>query len=144
MRLASAALALTMVAAPAAAQSRDEAAIADKLNDPVVQQGVAAAVAALAGIVLDTRVGPLARYVDPDVRASDTLRDLKRRDDPGFEARLHRDTARAVATAGVVAGDVAVMSGELRRTAERLRAAVAPLASLAGSYAASPRDDHDY
>ncbi len=137
MRLMPIALALTVlatpaIAAPAAAQSREQDA-ARQLNDPVVQEGLAAAVSAMAGIVLDTRVGPLARYTD-DVRPSDTLRDIKRRDDPHFEARLHDNARRAIATAGAMASDGVAMSGELARTADRLRAAIAPLAGMLDRY----------
>ena len=130
MRVMLSAIALSVVAFPAAAQSRADVAV-DRLNDPVVQEGVAAMVGALAGIVLDTRVGLLAAYSD-GIRPNDTLRDIKRRDDPGFEARLHDDTRHAVAKSGAVASDAVAMSGELRRTAERLRAALAPLVRYAG------------
>lgn len=145
MRLIPAALALCVIAAPAAAQSRAEVDAARRLNDPVVQEGIAGAVSALAGIVLDTRVGPLARYTDPrdDIRPNDTLRDIERRRDPHFEARLHDDTRRAVAGAGMVAGDALAMSSELARTAGRLQAAIAPLSGLLAS-AAAPDYDDDY
>lgn len=135
MRLVSIAAVLCAVALPAAAQSRDADTVR-RLNDPMVQEGVAMVMSGLAGIVLDTRVGPLARYADPDagIRPSDTLRDVQRRRDPQFEVRLHDQTRRAVATAGVVANDALAMSGELARTANRLRAALAPLASMAEAY----------
>jgi hypothetical protein len=135
MRLVSTAAILCALALPAAAQTREAEAV-KRLNDPMVQEGVAMAMSALAGIVLDTRVGPLARYADPeeDIRPSDTLRDVERRRDPHFEARLHDQTRRAVATAGAVAHDALAMSGELARTADRLRDALAPLAGLAESY----------
>jgi len=137
MRLISAALALSAIAVPAAAQSRADVA-ARRLNDPVVQEGVAAAISALAGIVLDTRVGPLAGYAD-GVRPDDTLRDLKRREDPAFEARLHDNARRATALAGRATTDALAMSGEVARTADRLRAAIAPLAGLLASV--GPVDD---
>lgn len=144
MRLAYSVAALALIAVPASAQTRPEARIADRLNDPIVQEGAAAMVSALAGIVLDTRVGPLARYADPrdGIRPGDTLRDIKRREDPGFEARLRDDTRRGVAIAGVAAGDMVALSGELRRTADRLQAALAPLADMAR--AASRDDDVEY
>lgn len=136
MRLVAATAFLCAIALPADAQSHAEAEAVRRLNDPMVQEGVAMAMSALAGIVLDTKVGPLARYTDPDadIRPSDTLRDLQRRKDPHFEAKLHDQTRRAVATAGAVANDTLAMSGELARTADRLRAALAPLASLAEAY----------
>lgn len=133
MRLVSVAAVLCIVAAPALAQTREAEAV-QRLNDPMVQEGVAMAMSALAGIVLDTRVGPLGQYVDPDVRPSDTLRDIQRRKDPQFEAKLHDQTRDTVRAAGAVAGGALAMSGELARTADRLRAALAPLASLAESY----------
>ena len=104
------------------------------MQNPLVQDGLAAAISQLAGIVLDTHVGPLAALTGPDgdVRAGDTLRDVERRRDPGFEAKLHDRARGAVATAGAVAGGVAVQSAELRRTADRLRAALAPLMAYAG------------
>lgn len=146
MRLLSAALALSVVAVPAAAQSRAEIDAARALQDPVAQEGIAAAVSALAGIVLDARVGPLARYTDPrdDIRPGDTLRDIERRRDPYFEERLRNDTRRAVAGAGMVAGDAVAMSGELARTADRLRAAVAPLGGLLASNTLTGPDYDDY
>lgn len=136
MRLVPVAAILCAIAVPAAAQSREQADAVRRLNDPMVQEGVAMAMSALAGIVLDTRVGPLARYADPeaDIRPSDTLRDVERRRDPRFEAKLHDRTRRAVGTVGAVSSDALAMSGELARTADRLRAALAPLASLAEAY----------
>jgi hypothetical protein len=136
MRLVSVAAVLCTIALPAAAQSRAEADAARRLNDPMVQEGVAMVVSGLAAIVLDTKVGPLAHYADPDedIRASDTLRDIQRRRDPHFKARLHDQTRRAVATAGMVANDTLAMSSELARTADRLRAALAPLQGAVEAY----------
>lgn len=136
MRLVSAAALLCAIALPAAAQSQREADAVRALNDPMVQEGIAMAMAGLAGIVLDTKVGPLARYADPDadIRPTDTLRDLERRKDPHFEAKLHDRTRRAVAMTGAVAGDALAMSGELARTADRLRDALAPLAGALEGY----------
>ncbi len=129
MRLVSAALAFCVLASPAIAQSRSDRDVVRRLNDPVVQQGAAAMLDALAGIVLDTRVGPLARYADPseDIRPGDTLRSVVRREDPRFETRLRENTRRAVAVAGTAAGDALTVGDEIARTAARLQAALAPL-----------------
>ena len=127
-----------LVAAPVAARdtapvhpriTADQAAAA--LQNPLVQDGLARAVTQLVGIVLDTRVGPLAALSDPadDVRPADTLRDLKHRDDPRFEEHLHDRTRHALAAAGGVAGEAA----ELDRTARRLEAVLAPLVAYAGA-----------
>jgi hypothetical protein len=134
MRLVPITTLLCTIAMPAMAQSRDQsAAVAQALKNPMVQEAVAATVSNLAGIVLDTRVGPLAHYADPedDIRPNDTLRDIERRRDPEFEKRLHNDTRRAVAGAGVVAGDVVTMSKSLQETSARLRAALEPLRRMA-------------
>jgi len=153
MRLVPVAAALCALALPAAAQSAPEAEVARRLEDPVVQEGVAMAVASMAAIVLDTRVGALAQILGPEsgIRPSDTLRDVERRRDPDFEARLHQDTRRAVATMGALASGAAAMRGEIQRTADRLEAAMAPLAGMMGAAAAGdgryvpadrPRDDY--
>lgn len=133
--------AVSCLAIPASAQER-EARLAEALNDPAVQEGITAAVSVLAAIVLDTRVGSLAPYAD-GVRPGDTLRDLKRREDPDFERRLRRDTRRAVGTAGQVAGDLATTTGAIAETTARLQAALAPLAAAlnAGRDHYLPDDD---
>lgn len=134
MRTLALALPALLLATPAAAQDAvpDVARVADRLQDPVVQEGVAAAISALAGIVLDTRVGAFAHAVDPetDVARNATLRDLKRRSDPDFERRLRENTRAGVKRAGNAMGDVALGAQELGRTADRLARALAPLASL--------------
>ncbi|RYE01534.1 MAG: hypothetical protein EOP61_10980 [Sphingomonadales bacterium] len=129
----------TALAAPALAQSRDQAqaqAVAKALQNPMVQEGIAGMVGELAGIVLDTRVGALARYTDPEegIRAGDTLRDLQRRRDPGFETRLHDNTRRAIGTAGAAAEDALAMGASVEETAARLRAALEPLRRALESY----------
>jgi hypothetical protein len=134
MRLVPTTALLCTIAMPAMAQSRDQsAAVAQALKNPMVQEAIAATMSNLAGIVLDTRVGPLAHYADPedDIRPNDTLRDIERRRDPEFEKRLHNDTRRAVAGAGVVADDVVTMSKSLQETSARLRAALEPLRKMA-------------
>lgn len=128
MRIALAAVAL-IAASPAVAReparpTAEQAAAA--LGNPLVQEAAARALTQLVGIVLDTRVGPSAA-IDPSVRPNDTLRDVVRRDDPDFEARLYEGTKRSLGTAAAVAGGAAVQARELKRTADRLEAALAPL-----------------
>lgn len=134
MRAVPIALVSLFLAAPALAADRDAprlsaADAARAIQNPLVQEGAALALTRLFDIVLDTRVGALAALSGPgdDIRPDDTLRDLKRRDDPGYEQRLQRDTRRALAQAGAVAGGVAAGSAELARTATRLEEALAPL-----------------
>ena len=107
------------------------------LQDPLAQELATGVVDQLIGIVLDTRVGPAGALIDPAVRPTDSLRDLKRRDDPQFERHLHQDTRRAVGTAAAVAGGAMAQTAELKRTAARLQAAIDPLvAALSGPPAA--------
>lgn len=143
MRLVPAALLLSAIAVPAAAQSQVEEA-ARRLDDPIAQEAITMAVSSIAAIVLDTRVGELARVLGPDsdIRPSDTLRDVERRKDPDFEAKLQQGTRRAVATAGSAAVGAAAMSGEIQRTADRLKAAMAPLAVVLASQTDDYEDDY--
>lgn len=127
-------IAALLVASPAVAQERDPAEVARVLQNPAVQEGAAVAIDRLASILLDTRIGALAALGDPDVRPGDTLRDVKRREDPGFERRLRQDTRRTLAEAGAVAGAAATGAAELARTADRLRAALAPLLRATQEY----------
>lgn len=150
MRVAVLALALT-VAAPAVAQSRAPARptpeqAARALENPLVQDAAARALTQLVGIVLDTRVGPVAPLAGPDadLRPNDTLRDLARRDDPRFEEHLYRGTRRTLGTAGAVAGGAAGEAKELKRTADRLDAALAPLLGALGASSHDPERDGGY
>lgn len=115
--------------------------VGEALSNPMVQAGVAGLVGAFANTLLDTRIGPLARYADPrdGIRAQDTLGDLVRRDDPQFDARLQRRTRSAVAATGQAARDAAAMSRELGKTADRLRSLLA-----ATSAAVDAAADHGY
>lgn len=126
---------LFLVAAPAMAQQAapprlSPDAAAALLSDPATQRTAALAIAGLAGIVLDTRVGPLAALTDPadGVRPGDTLHSMARRSDPDFDRHLYERSQAAVAGAGAVAAEAA----ELKRTADRLHAALAPLLAAAG------------
>lgn len=115
---------LLAAAVPVQALPSPDAA-ATLLADPATQRTAALALASLAGIVLDTRLGPLASLADPAdrARADDTVHDLARRRDPAFDRHLYERSQAAVATAGAVAAEAA----ELKRTADRLHAALAPL-----------------
>ena len=113
-----------IVALPAQARDHKDPSldqIGQALSDPQVRAGVATMLDAFAGAILDTRVGPLARYSDKRVRPDDTLRDLARRDDPDFDRRLSDTTRGAVAVVGQAARDGAAMQRELGATATRLR-----------------------
>ena len=138
MRAALAIVPLAFLATPALAAPDHRARptpeqAAQALGNPLVQEAAARALTQLVGIVLDTRVGPAAALVpDEDARPGDTLRDMVRRDDPRFEEHLYQDTRRSLGTAAAVAGGAAVEARELKRTADRLDAALAPLVGILG------------
>lgn len=142
MRLFLVAITSLLAATPAWAGPRepgrtDAGAVASVLGDPAAQDALSRTVDRLAGIVLDTRVGPLAALTDgsDDIGPDDTLRDVKEREDPGFERRLRGGTRRAVAAAGTAAGAAAAQVAELRRTAERLKEVLGPvLGRTSGDY----------
>ncbi|MGI4732285.1 MAG: hypothetical protein ACRYFW_11120 [Janthinobacterium lividum] len=129
---ASASPAVAQEAAPPRPTSADAARL---LANPAAQNLIAQQIASLAGIVLDTKVGPLAALTDPrdGVRPDDTLRSVEQRRDPEFDRHLDEGSRRAVATAGGVVGGALTEEAELRRTAARLRAALAPLIGTVGA-----------
>jgi hypothetical protein len=135
MRFALAATALCLIAAPAFAQSQAQAqakpdkarAVADALQNPMVQEGLATVMAQLAGIALDTRVGPMLHYADPTIGENDTIADIQRRRDPQFDRHLRDNARHAAAMAGQLAGDAVAMRDSLTDTRRKLDAALAPL-----------------
>jgi hypothetical protein len=130
MRFTPIAIALTLLSSPALAAPQQDAERALRvLQDPLAQEVATGVLSQVVGVVLDTRVGPLASVLDPerDVRPNDTLGDLKRREDPNFERRLQRDTRRAVGTAAATAGGAMAQAGEIRRTMDRLEAVLGPV-----------------
>lgn len=143
MRIVLPSLALLAVASPAAAQSHRapppkptaEAAVG-ALQNPFVQEMLAQALVNAADAVLQTRVGPVARYADPDgdIGPNDTIGDIQRRRDPAFDQRLHDGTRGAIAATARVGRDAVAMSHELQATTDRLRAAIAPLVAAANGY----------
>lgn len=138
MRIAFAA-ALICAALPTVAAARAPVRVtpeqaASALQNPLVQEAGARSLMQLVGIVLDTRIGAAGALAGPDagIAPNATLRDLARRDDPQFEDHLYHRTERALSTAGAVAGGAAAQAKELKRTAARLDAALAPLLGALG------------
>jgi hypothetical protein len=130
MRIVPLALVLAAAATPALAAPQQDAERAVRvLQDPIAQEIASGVINQVVGVVLETRVGPLASVLDPesDVRPNDTLGDLKRRDDPNFERRLQQDTRRAVGAAAATAGGAMAQAGEIRRTVDRLEAVLGPV-----------------
>lgn len=122
--------------APAAAQDVDEAvAMARQLEDPRTQDTLAAALSALAGVMMDVRVGSIVNAVakvDPDGRTRPvdpdmTVADMAERDNPGFARSLDADIRGGTRMVGAVAGAMAELLPQLsdlvRDVDERVAAA---------------------
>ena len=118
---------------PALAQDRteeDAARVADTLRDPVLQESVAAGMAAASEALLDVPLAPLARAVaeaagdDPrDVDPNMTLRSVS----PEAEdvpAEIHDKLPRVMGAMAGVAGGVSAMIPALREMAARMEEAV--------------------
>lgn len=121
-------------AAPAAARDHDrapEAEIAEKMNDPVMQDRVTDAMSGVMGAVLDMRVGEIERAIDPSSRTprDETLRDRAERDDPWFEERMAHRTRAMTGAMGAMATQMAVMMPELRRVMADMAVRVADIGS---------------
>lgn len=126
--LATAALVISAPAfaqeAPSAATQKAEA-LADKLNDPVMQAALAGGMEAMVQSVLDMRVDGIAKAMEPitgkpsNMRGK-TVRDLASRDDPHFDARVHDTSRRAVAGAGAMAGGLAAAMPELEAAMRKM------------------------
>ena len=118
---------------PALAQDRteeDAARVADTLRDPVLQESVAAGMAAASEALLDVPLAPLARAVaeaagdDPrDVDPNMTLRSVS----PEAEdvpAEIHDKLPRVMGAMAGMAGGVSAMIPALREMAARMEEAV--------------------
>lgn len=129
-------LPLAMLAFAAPAHARDgapapEQKLAERLNDPVMQDRVAGAMSGVMGALLDLRVGELERAIDPDAPVSrdETLRDRAERDDPYFEERMAHRTRAMTGTMGAMATQFAHMMPELRKTMAEMAGRMADIGS---------------
>lgn len=122
------ALPLLVLAVPATARDRTPpppdrtARVLSALADPRVQSAAVTVLDRLTDVLLDTRVGPVATLADPraDIRPNDTARDVLRRDDPAFDAKLRNSTRGTVTTIGRAAGAANAFTTEIDRTTRRL------------------------
>lgn len=111
-------------AAPSAATQKAEA-LADKLNDPIMQAALAGGMEAMVQSVLDMRVDGIAKAMEPltgkpSTMRGKTVRDLASRNDPHFDERIHDNSRRAVAGAGAMAGGLASAMPELEAAMRKM------------------------
>ena len=110
--------------APSATTQKAEA-LAEKLNDSVVQAALAGGVEAMVQSVLDLRVDGIAKAMEPLTgkpakMQGKTVRDLAARDDPHFDDRIHKGSRRVVAGAGAMAGGLAAAMPELEAAMRKM------------------------
>ena len=136
MRKVLVATAFLVLSAPVCAQDRpspatDKAqAMADRLNDPVMQAALAGGMEAMVDSVLDMRVDGVAKAMEPLTgkpahMSGKTVRDLAARDDPHFDEREHSSTRAMVSGAGAMAGGLAAAMPELEAAMRKMGDAVA-------------------
>lgn len=123
------ALAMAPLSAESRSPRRDHR-IAERLSDPAFEAQVAAMAAMMGQMVLDMKVGPLARAMGEmgDEDARDIPPDARLGDLAGPDARdmpdqLARELPRAMRHAGAAAGALEDMMPELQRMGERMRRA---------------------
>lgn len=105
--------------------------IAEKLSDPMLQARVSGMVALMSEMMMDLKVGPLARAMGEwgDESARDIPEDARLRDLAGPEMRdmprqIAREMPRAMSAAGRAAGAVEGMIPEFERMAQQMRRAI--------------------
>ncbi len=134
LRAALAASLALVALSPSLAQARSarpDHRFSEKLADPVVQAKVSAMAALMSEMLLDLKVGPLARVmgemgdedardIDPDARLSDLagpgMRDMPR--------QIVREIPRAMGQMGRAAGAFEEMMPEFERMADQMKRAV--------------------
>lgn len=125
------ATAVLVISTPAFAQaepsraSEKAQAVADRLNDPIMQAALAGGMEAMVQSVLDMRVDGIAKAMEPltgkpSHMRGKTVRDLASRDDPHFDERIHDSSRRAVAGAGAMAGGLAAAMPELEAAMRKM------------------------
>ncbi len=131
MRNALIALSVLSIATPAFAATpskttRDAEAMAERLNDPVMQAAVAGGLQGMLGAVLDMRIDGVAKALEPLNRGRPlpmkgrTLRELAERDDPYFDEKLKDGSRAAVGSAAAMASAFAAAMPELERAMARM------------------------
>lgn len=125
------ATAFLVISTPALAQaepsraSEKAQAVADKLNDPIMQAALAGGMEAMVQSVLDMRVDGIAKAMEPltgkpSKMRGKTVRDLASRDDPHFDEHVHDSTRKMVAGTGAMASGLAAAMPELEAAMRKM------------------------
>lgn len=125
--LSAAALAALVPASAMAKPATRDARVAERLTDPAVQASASAMAALMTEMVLDLKVGPLARAMgewgDPDLRRvphDARLRDFAGPDTRGLSRDIARELPRAMGQMGRTAGAIEGMIPEFERMAREM------------------------
>lgn len=126
-------LAALLAVSPAVAQNRsaDDAEIArmaERLNSPVAQAGMADMMTAMAGMLMSMRIdglGDTVRRIDPKARTDPfggarTVGEMMSRDDPDFQRNLGARSRQGAAMMGGMASVMARMLPQFRVMAEQM------------------------
>lgn len=100
-------------------------AVADKLNDPIMQAALAGGMQAMVQSVLDMPVDGIAKAMEPltgkpSSMRGKTVRDLASRDDPYFDERVNDSTRKIVAGTGAMASGLAAAMPELEAAMRKM------------------------
>jgi hypothetical protein len=122
-------VAVTLSAPALAAPSkttRDAQAMAERLNDPVMQAAMAGGINAMLGALLDMRLDGIAKALEPlnggkrvDLKGR-TVREMAERDDPYFEEKLQGGTRAVIGGMGAMASALATAMPELERAMAKM------------------------
>jgi hypothetical protein len=104
-------------------RDNDIADIADRMDDPLVQDGISAGIERMAGAMMNVRVGPLAEAierarpgtVDRRIRRDSTVGDLAGRDAEYLPERLGEQSREMMGMMGGFARAMATMMPEFER-----------------------------
>ena len=137
-----------LIVLPAAAQHREEQTLRSGAE---AMRQAAPMVDRSADRALDLDLGPLLDALHPySARGRHmTLREMARRDDPDFEAKLHRSIYRGTQRAAATLDAMATAAPSIRQSLRQMEAAIAGAMDEArrplprGAYAAPPREDYD-
>ena len=123
--LAFATPAMAAVQAPTDSQAEVQA-MADKLNNPAVQDALSGSFSTMIAAVMDINVDGIAKALEPLNQGrkikmhGHTLREMAARNDPHFEAKLHDQSRAAIGGMGALASAFAAMLPQLEAAAKKM------------------------
>ncbi|MFM6930862.1 MAG: hypothetical protein ACKOUT_01305 [Novosphingobium sp.] len=143
-----------MALVPSSAMARPvhrDSRVAERLTNPAVQAKAATMAAVMTEMVLDLKVGPLARAMgewgDKDMRRvpyDARLRDFAGPETRGLSRDIVREVPRAMGQMGRTAGAIESMIPEFERMADRMRTVIDRAEPRGDRYDSAAHDDGYY